>query len=417
MKRTITELCKNIIIVLLICTMVLLLVASLPAAQIRQTPWLSKLLQPLAPVLGLPEAELAYVETALPVTDAAMPVAVSVNNAAGRHTAMWDRGTLDTAFENLGGFLGQALDTARHADAAELHQVTRALSDVSVLFSYDGSLPAGLLAAWLDANLEEAAETEVSALILAVEDEAAALYLVGERILRAETEVSAVSLENALSEYMPDHSMLAFEVNDHLAPLSVLPGQDQTVAAVTRANPVNKRLLESLASALGFNPYGDASYTDAAGDTWFTETGSSLQVTAGGRLILTTAADRFTAADTQIESLAEEARRLVELAAGESLGDARMYMTSIQQQENETLVNFSCIVNGIPVDGAGAVVTFAGSSVTRLELRLVTYTVRSGTLQLLPPVQAAALLPAGAQLRLAYSDSGERQLTAGWIKP
>jgi len=416
MKRTIVELLKNIVIIVLICTMVLLLVASMPAAQIRQTPLLSRLLQPFAPILGLPEAELAYVETALPVTDAALPVAVSVNNAAGRYTAMWNRSRLEGEFENLGGFLGQALDTARHADVAEMHQVTRALSGSSVLFAYDGSLPAGLLAAWLDASLEEAAETEVSALVVAAEDGSVALYLVGDRILRAETGVSASSLENTLSEYLPDQSMLAFEANNDLSPLSVLPGPEQTVAAVTRTNPINKRLLEQLASTLGFNPYGDTSYTDAAGDTWFTETGGSLQITAGGRLTLTTATGRFAAADTQMESLAEEARRLVELAAGNCLGDAGMYMTSIRQQEDETVVTFSCMVNGIPVDGAGGAVTFSGAAVTRLELRLVTYTVRSGTLQLLPPVQAAALLPTGAELRLAYSDSGDRQLSAGWIR-
>ena len=265
--------------------------------------------------------------------------------------------------------------------------------------------------------MDESARMSVSALVLAVEEQTTALYLVGDGILRAETGVSAVSLENALSDYLPDQSMLAFETAADLAPLSVLPGPDQTVAAVTRSNPVNKRLLEKLASALGFNPYGDTSYTDASGDTWFTETGGSLQITAGGKLILTTAAGRYAASDTQTESLAEEARRLVELATADSRGDAGMYMTSLQQQEEETVITFSCMVNGIPVDGAGAVVTFTGSAVTRLELQLVTYTIRSGTLQLLPPIQAAALLPSGGELRLAYSDSGSRQLSAGWIKP
>jgi hypothetical protein len=75
------------------------------------------------------------------------------------------------------------------------------------------------------------------------------------------------------------------------------------------------------------------------------------------------------------------------------------------------------MVNGIPVDGAGAVVTFSGPAVTRLELQLATYRIRSGSLQLLPPIQAAALLPSGAQLRLAYSDTGNPQLSAGWIRP
>lgn len=417
MKRTIVELIKNIVIAVLLCTMVLLMVASLPAAQIRQTPWLSRLLQPLAPLLGLPQAELAYVETVLPVTDAAEPVSISVNNGAGRHTVLWNAAELDRTFEALGGILGQALDTARDGDQAEMHQVTRALSGVSVCFSYAGSLPADMLATWLDATLDETVHADVSSFVLAVEEGQTALYLVGDRILRTATEVSAESLETLLTEYAPDTSALAFETDADVSPLSVLPGNDRTIAAVSRTNPVNNRLLEQLATDLGFNPYGDASYTDASGDTYYTETGSTLQISASGRLTLTsTGSQRFRAADEQPNTLAEEARRLVTLAAGDALGDGRLYLTEMTRLEDRTIFSFSCMVNGIPVEQAGAYVVFTGAAVTGLELQLTTYTVRAYTLQVLPPIQAAALLPSGADLRLVYSDTGVRQLTAGWKK-
>lgn len=417
MKRAIVEFLKNILIIVLVCTMLLLMVASLPTAQIRQTPWLSRLLQPLAPLLGLPEAELAYVETSLPIMDAALPVTISVNNTAGRYTAMWDDGDLDRAFETLGGILGQALDTARGGEAAEIHQVTRALSGTSICFSYVGSLPADMLAAWLDASLDEALRTDVSAFVLAPEDGQTTLYLVGDRILRAATEVSAETLETILAVYDPDGSALACETDADLSPLSVLPGSDRTVFAVSRTNPVNNRLLEQLATDLGFNPYGDASYTDAAGDTYYTETGSALQITASGALILTsTASQRFRAADEQPTTLAKEARRLVELAVGDTLGDARLNLTEMTRQEQETVFTFACMINGIPVEQAGARVTFTGTAVTKLELQLATYTVRGQALQLLPPIQAAAILPPDADLQVIYSDTGARQLSAGWRK-
>lgn len=418
MKRKLIETGKNILIAVLLLLMILLLVASLPTAQIRQTPWLSKVLQPLAPVLGLPEAELAYVETAVPVMDAAAPVTVSVNNDAGRYTAMWDDEEIDRTFENLGGVLAQALDTASDVQVAEQHQLTRALSGTSVCYSYLGSLPADLLAAWLDADPAEPIRMEVSSFALASEDGETALYLVGERILRAKTEVSAVTLESLLSDYVPDGSHFAYETQTELSALSVLPGSARLIRAVGRTVPLSTRLLQEIAADLGFNPYGDAGYTDADGDTYYTEIGGALHITAQGLLTLTsTSAHRFVASDVQPGTLAEEGRRLVELTAGDTLGDARVYLTGIETQDEKTVLKFAYVINGIAVDGAGASVTFTGNAVTELKLQLAAYTVRSLTLHFLPPVQAAAILPPDADLRLIYSDTGADQLTAGWKKP
>ena len=90
MKRQIIELLKSILIVLLLCSLLLLVVASLPLETIRSTPWLSTALQPFGRILNLPQAELSYVETELPVMDAAQPLAVSVHNHAGRTSFLWD---------------------------------------------------------------------------------------------------------------------------------------------------------------------------------------------------------------------------------------------------------------------------------------------------------------------------------------
>ena len=418
MKRKLIETGKNILIAVLLLILIVLMVASLPTAQIRQTPWLSEVLQPLAPILGLPEAEFAYVETALPIMDAAAPVTVSVNNDAGRYTAMWDDEEIDRTFENLGGVLAQALDTASDAQVAELHQLTRALSGTSVCYCSLGSLPADLLAAWLDARPAEPVQMEVSSLALASEDGETALYLVGKRILRAKTEVPAETLEHLLSEYIPDGSRFAYETDTELSPLSVLPGSARLVRAVGRTVPLSTKLSQRIAADLGFNPYGDAAYTDADGDTYYTEIGGALHITAQGLLTLTsTSGQRFAVPDRQPGTLAEEGRRLVELTAGDTLGDARVYLTDIETENEKTVLEFAYVINGIAVEGAGARVTFTGNAVTELRLQLATYTVRSLMLHFLPPVQAAAILPGDADLRLIYSDTGANQLTAGWKKP
>ena len=67
MKHKLLEAGKTLLIAVLIGTLLLLTAIAVPKETIRSTPWLSNILQPLAPFLGLQEAELAYVEDAVPV--------------------------------------------------------------------------------------------------------------------------------------------------------------------------------------------------------------------------------------------------------------------------------------------------------------------------------------------------------------
>ena len=58
MKRRLWELGKDVLILLLLCSLLLLSAAALPSDTIRENHLLSRLLQPFAPILGLPQAEL-----------------------------------------------------------------------------------------------------------------------------------------------------------------------------------------------------------------------------------------------------------------------------------------------------------------------------------------------------------------------
>ena len=84
MKRRTIELCKDVILVLLVVNLILLALMSLPTESVRKSPLLSALLPPLAPVLGMDQAELAYMEVAEPVMDAARPRAGRRRASAGR---------------------------------------------------------------------------------------------------------------------------------------------------------------------------------------------------------------------------------------------------------------------------------------------------------------------------------------------
>ena len=103
-------------------------------------------------------------------------------------------------------------------------------------------------------------------------------------------ELSGDALTQALDSYRPDGSFFALEDGtgryDRVDPRSLIGGETPRLYGATSANPCDARTITPLAAELGFNPYGDASYTDAEGNSFFSETGASLRITADGRLLL-----------------------------------------------------------------------------------------------------------------------------------
>ena len=420
MKQRIWEAIKSVLIVVLLCSLLLLVAASLPSESIRNTPWLSTVLQPFGRILSLPQAELSYVETELPVMDAAQPLAISVRNHAGRTSFLWDFDSLDTGFETLGSLLAEAMDTAGEFRPASNQQIYDALSETSVYFSYESTVPVSMLAAWLDVNLQSAPE-HASAAILAIGEEQVQLFLLDTNAAyTAQTQIDSDTLIMLLEAYRPDGSAFAFEQQPTLDPLTLLPPDNFSIYEATSENPCTGRFLEQLATTLGFNPYGDASYTNGQGDIFYSENNCSLTIRADGMLQLEAEqVPRFRAAGTGDTELVEEARRLLDLVTGTTLGSARLYLTDLTRTENETVCTFSYFLSGLPVetDRVSAVVRFNGSYLSQMQVHLITYRLTTVAINLLPPNHAAAILPAGSRLAPAYGDNGTGLLTAGWKKP
>ena len=114
MARKILEIFKDVLIVVLALAIVVLTLLALPARTITSTPWLAAILRPVAPLFGLSQSELTYTGDVVAdeVHGAAQPIAITVQNTAGRMSAQYDFAALDNAFEQLGGYLAQALDSA-----------------------------------------------------------------------------------------------------------------------------------------------------------------------------------------------------------------------------------------------------------------------------------------------------------------
>lgn len=140
-----------------------------------------------------------------------------------------------------------------------------AFAEQGAAFCYPSALNPSLAAAWLNVDAPELPDAQW--FLLAVKDGGVALYLAGTECYRCETAVSAAALEAALDSYQPDGSFFAFEDSSgaykQAAALSLITPQTALVDAIA-ANPCEARFVASLASSLGFNPYGDAKYIDPA---------------------------------------------------------------------------------------------------------------------------------------------------------
>ena len=417
MKNKIIEIGKNLLIVLLMCGVILLSVLCIPTTSLVNIPWLSRLLQPLAPLFGISEAELTYVAQAEPVPDAAQPIAISINNDVGRYTAMWDFASLDDTFSAFSPVLAQSINAAGNFYQVSEQQVQAALSGQSVYFRYGSALPADAIASWLDSELHAAVE-DVYGCILAAQDGTISLYFLGETSYASQTDLPDQLLMPLLQAYLPDGSAFAFEADQPLTPLSLLPGSTPSTPVFQFFNPCDSRFINSLATALGFNPYAETRYIDDHGTDCFSETNSSLEITSSGHLLLQSEGTRFAASGTDTEVLVAAARRIMDTIYGDVSSEGRLYLSGVTKAADATVCEFEYVLGGVAVklSEPAASVRFTGSAVTEVSAQLYAFSATGKTQYPLPVPQAIRVLEDGAPLELAFFPSADGTMTAGWIQ-
>jgi len=415
MKRRIIEIAKDILIVLLICSLLLLTLMVIPEQTIRSVPWLSRLVQPLAPVLGYSDTELTTSVKSTVVSDGAGPIAISVKNAAGRHTALWDFAQLDEDLEVFTPIVTKAMEQAQQFRAVSPGQLNAALGQSGVYLHYADSQPISVLSSWFDTSLP-ATLPDMEGCALVVQNDAIVLYLIGEDSYASDTGISSEELLPVLNQFEPDGSVFAFETTYALDPLSLLPAEGSTVPAVTRSNPCDARYTEDLATALGFNPYGEGRYLDDHGTLSFSETGTSLTVTADGLITYKDQTSHFTAKMSDPADPARCARQFVDLLLDNVSGEGRLYLSSVKQDGTTVICSFDYFICGVPVDlpQSPVVVTISNGAITEASAQLHAFIPTGKEIHPLPTAQAAALLPAGYPLELIYQFMADGSLSAGW---
>lgn len=415
-KRRTGEACKTAAIVLLLLSVVLL---TLTAAY-----YSGSMDGAVGTWIGGASSQPPKLAQEPALTDAAQPVCISVLGSTGRASFWGDFTVLDSVYEALGSHLAAALDTASSPVEITAAAFYRAASRPGVCFWFPGDLALGVLGAWLDAT----AEVSLSAgqFFLGMEDGAVSLLVRGaDGFWKMETQADPAAFQEVLDDYPADGTSLAGELDRdpyrHLDPMALVVADVWDVAAAGSENPCDEAFLTEAAALLGFNPYGDSNYRDDLGNTVYTETDCSLRIGADGVLALQNQglAPRFSAASADLEDQIEYVRSLTQTLAGSRMGDARLLYTGSEQHGALRTVRFEYFLSGLLVGQryeTAVTAQFSGAVLSELTFRVRTYTLReTERLQVLPAEQAAAILPQGAVLQLAYADAGESRLQAGWL--
>lgn len=396
------EILKNIVIVVLFLSSLLLVLMALPASIVFELP----LPDALVSVLGVvPEEPAATAEKAL--FSAASPIQISVRHDGGRHTAKRDAAALSAAYDALAVYLGRALTTAQAPCAISPEDFSAALEENGVLFTFAGDIPAEAVSRWLTGE-NGAVQKTAGDYLLIREKNKVSLLVLGESPTKYETSVSAVSLFSVLETFTPDGSGFSASRDTTLHPLTLWE-PDVSLPNYTAESPVTGDFATSLATALDFNPYGSGVYTDPEGNTIYSETDRTLTVSPGGGVTLNVTEPGlalYTAQEDSAAARIETARFLLDVITQNTLGEAQLQLAAV---EGDTLC-FTYLLNGVPVLPAACQVTFRERNLAELTITLRSFHPATGQSRLMPLTSAAAIADKNARLTPAYTLSA----APGW---
>lgn len=108
---------------------------------------------------------------------------------------------LDPVYEHLGGPVGRSAGYSRCARGDHRKTILRRSAPAGFLFTYCGSIPVELLAAWLDASSAEAGQ--FSSFALSIQNGTVYFLAAGQTYQRCATKLSEQALAQALAPICP----------------------------------------------------------------------------------------------------------------------------------------------------------------------------------------------------------------------
>ena len=359
-----------------------------------------------------------------------LPLGVPEGAEGIRCGLQYNQGACQELFQKVAGPLVEALSSAGTPDEVSRRSWEEALTGpLGVYMDFQGRIPMPVLMGWLSDGDTRLTAT-VRRLALTVWEGGVDLYYRDEEsgsFYRCRSEVAdPYSLAGALAGLTDNGAFYAFESDlyQDLDPDTLLFAQAPSPAVYTVSNPMSagQESLQTLVQDLGFSLNSTSFYsTDEqvarSGDDSVRLSDRGVAQYEGGNLFPVL---RQGGAGELFDRV-ETCRQLALSALGPRCGEARLYLTSVEETPEGWEISFGYSLNGIPVltePGYAARFLVREGRIDQFSLYLRSYTASEDSCLVLPPRQGAAALAAqgleGEELLLTYTDSGGDTLTAGW---
>lgn len=418
-KRRVIELLKDLLIILLTCSAILL-------------AWQTPMVTHLRGWVGPP------VQSAAPESrhsgGAVEPYAICARNELGLYGVSYDGTLVSRTFERFSPLLGEALTTAGEARQVSWNVFRALLEAPGVYCALQGEPPLSAVSALLGG--EGAPAGNASALVLAWDGSRVVLgWRSGNLYYEATTQVAYQSqLSEALSDFSPNGAAFAYaladtdpvyEVLDPCVLASLATPRPTVYSAAFPDLTGDPAALGRLLGNLGFLSGVDAAY-ETAGGLAITENGDRLQVSSSGavtfrsgeegRFPVSCQGDRPTAAEA-VQSAWDLLDRAVQ-----TWETGTFVLTGAAPTADGWAVTFHSRLGGIPVftgeNGWSARFVIEGGKISDFTLFIRVYTATEDT-SVVPSDRLAAAAMAslpghGGALTLCYSDNLGATVSAGW---
>ena len=424
--RTVVELVKDVLIIGLICSAVWMLTSGGLMKRLGQQETDS------AQITGMQHHAAVQEEAVLPLS---ITATLSQSGESVRYAALYDAQAVDSLFQETAGLLVETLSSAEEPQKITRREWEQALGRApGVSFDFRGEMPLSALTGWLKVELG-VPDALVRRLLLTAWEDSAALYYQDVTTgiwYRCVTQVvSRAQLENAVAGLSPNGAYYAFEspLTEALEEDTLLLPNPGDLSICTASNPMagGRGALEMLMTELGFNLSGCVFYS-GAGEEVGRSGSDTLRLSKQGVVEYHTdesGQPRFQiqsgSGNSRVYEVVNSCSQLLWQAVHTRCGQARTYLSRVEETQNGWRLEYEYSLNGIPVQlktGPAAVFEVENDSIVSFTLRLRSYSAGEQRQIILPPVQAAAAMTAleleGREMMIQYQDRGEERVLPGW---
>lgn len=415
MKLRIIEILKDILLIALLGSALYLLVLANESMSVSSA------------FLSIFTSGSSVQETETVKTSAAVrPVKLAVMTDIGRYGVMYGDDAMDTVYTSFGPLLGEALGTAGNFYESDGEAMQAALSGRGVYFEYPSKTPLSAIAEWLGTGFAADDLSAFGILLSLADDGVVVIYFIDSSgIYAAQTAVDPQTVLLDIVGYRPNDVNFAFELAlqypqfEGIDPFTLI-SDNVSLPLVSYESPL-PATRDAVVTALGFNPYTDASFTGTDGAESFISSSSSLTIHNDGTVVFrnkSAAAQRFTVQSSHdtptLAEIIETVRALIaNIGAG---GGGELMMTGFNMDENGCYdIFFDYFISGAKVSiSSGHAVTarIEDGILTEFDIILKQYIIDERRESLMPAVQAAVVV--SGSLSAEYADNGQGQVKAGW---